>query len=77
MAKRSGYFGGRVGAAPSNGDLSTQRTANSKMWRHPATARQIAALKASGHFDGKYFSKGRAGQTIGKSVRANRGGDGR
>lgn len=40
------------------------------MWSEPATARQIAALKANGNFDGKYYSKGRAGETIGGSVRA-------
>ena len=39
------------------------------MWSQPATAKQIAALKSSGNFDGKYYSKGRAGQTIGQSVR--------
>src|SRR5690606_10754743 len=39
----------------------------------PATATQIAALKSTGNFDGKYYSKGRAGQTIGQSVRRGNG----
>lgn len=39
------------------------------MWSHPATAKQIAALRANGNFDGKYYSKGRAGQAIGESAR--------
>lgn len=43
------------------------------MWSQPATARQIAALKSTGTFDGKYYSKGRAGQTIGESVRRGNG----
>lgn len=43
------------------------------MWNQPATARQIAALKANGNFDGKYYSKGRAGQTIGESTRSAAG----
>lgn len=43
------------------------------MWSQPATARQIAALKSTGNFDGKYYSKGRAGQTIGESVRRGNG----
>ncbi|GHT79915.1 hypothetical protein FACS1894104_5210 [Actinomycetota bacterium] len=43
---------------------------NSRMWRQPATAKQIATLKRFGNYDGKYFSKGRAGQTIGNSKRA-------
>lgn len=43
------------------------------MWNQPATARQIAALKASGNFDGKYYSRGRAGQTIGESRRSGAG----
>ncbi|MCW3159473.1 S1 RNA-binding domain-containing protein [Micropruina sonneratiae] len=42
------------------------------MWSQPATPKQIAALKAHGNHDGKYYSKGRAGQTIGESVRSNR-----
>ena len=40
------------------------------MWSQPATARQVAALKANGNHDGKFYRKGRAGQTIGESVRA-------
>ena len=40
------------------------------MWSQPATPRQLAALKSNGNYDGKYYSKGRAGQTIGESVRA-------
>lgn len=40
------------------------------MWSQPATAKQIAALKAHGNLEGKYYSKGRAGQTIGQSIRS-------
>ncbi|MEI2621674.1 MAG: hypothetical protein V9G09_13165 [Candidatus Nanopelagicales bacterium] len=35
--------------------------------------KQIAALQALGDYDGKYYSKGRAGQTIGTAVRSQRG----
>lgn len=51
------------------GGGSSRTSSNSRMWSQPATARQIAALKANGNFDGKFYSKGRAGQTIGESVR--------
>ncbi|MDN4488626.1 S1 RNA-binding domain-containing protein [Demequina sp. SYSU T00039] len=40
------------------------------MWGQPATAAQLSVLKAHGNYDGKYYSKGRAGQTIGQSVRS-------
>lgn len=60
--RSNGSSGGR--------SLSGQRAANSRMWSQPATAAQIAALKANGNYDGQYYSKGRAGQTIGESVRA-------
>lgn len=49
---------------------STQRAANTRMWSQAATPNQIAALQAHGNYDGKYYSKGRAGQTIGASIRA-------
>ncbi len=42
-------------------------------WSRPATGRQIAALKAHGNYDGKYYSAGRASQTIGRSVRGSSG----
>lgn len=83
MTKGQGYSGRRTGASGSfgggatgsprmggSGTSSARSTANSKMWKEPATAKQIAALKANGNFDGKYYSKGRAGQNIGESVRA-------
>lgn len=44
-----------------------RRSGNSN-WSRPATGRQIAALKAHGNYDGKYFSAGRASQTIGRSL---------
>lgn len=49
---------------------SSRSSSNSRMWSQPATPRQLAALKANGNDDGKYYSKGRAGQTIGASVRS-------
>ncbi len=49
---------------------SSRSSSNSRMWSQPATPRQKAALKANGNYDGKYYSKGRAGQTIGESVRS-------
>ena len=52
------------------GGGSSQSSSNSRMWSQPATPRQKAALKANGNDDGKYYSKGRAGQTIGESVRS-------
>ena len=72
MAKGSGSAGGRrTGTSRPSSRISTAaaRSSNSDMWSQPATARQIAALKSNGNFDGKYYSKGRAGQTIGQSVR--------
>lgn len=57
----------------SSGSSSGQRASNSRMWNQPATARQIAALKANGNFDGNYYSKGRAGQAIGESMRSAAG----
>lgn len=41
---------------------------SSGRWSRPATGHQIAALKAHGNYDGKYYSMGRASQVIGKSV---------
>ena len=86
MAKGSGSSGSRGGSSRGGGSGSSRGSAsgsgstsggrpsggssNSKMWNQPATARQIAALKANGNFDGKFYSKGRAGQAIGESARA-------
>ena len=77
MAKGSGFTGGRSSGVPrgawrASASSSSRPSAISRMWSEPATARQIAALKANGNFDGKYFSKGRAGQVIGQSVRNER-----
>lgn len=73
MAK--GYSGrGRGssrGGSGQAGGSSSRSSSNSRMWSQPATSRQISALKAKGNYDGKYYSKGRAGQTIGESVRAS------
>lgn len=74
-ASRSGYASGR--SAPSEGARSSgrggsspaQRAVNTRMWSEPATGKQVATLKAHGNYDGKYYSKGRAGQAIGQSVR--------
>lgn len=62
--------GGSAARSASGGSASAQRAANARMWSQPATAKQIAALEAHGHYDGKYYSMGRAGQAIGDSVRA-------
>lgn len=40
---------------------------SSARWSRPATGRQIAALKAHGNYDGKYYSMGSASQAIGRS----------
>jgi len=73
MAKGSRSAGGRStasrGSSGTSAGSSATRSTNSRMWSQPATARQIAALNSTGNFDGKYYSKGRAGQTIGQSVR--------
>lgn len=66
MARSSGWS---VGRARGRSGSSARTAANSRMWSQPATAKQIAALKESGNFDGKYYSKGRAGQKIGDSIR--------
>lgn len=78
MAKGSWPAGGRStgssrGSSSVSASSSSTRSANSRMWSQPATPRQIAALKSNGNFDGNYYSKGRAGQTIGRSVRASKG----
>ena len=44
------------------------RQSSSSRWSRPATGKQIAALKSQGNYDGKYFSMGRASQTIGRSI---------
>lgn len=43
------------------------RRSSSSRWSRPATGKQIAALKAHGNYDGKYYSMGRASQAIGTS----------
>jgi hypothetical protein len=48
---------------------SARSAANSRMWGRSATSRQISTLKSHGNYDGKYYSSGRAGQTIGQSSR--------
>lgn len=78
MAKGSRSAGGRSTASSRGSSRtfvssSTTRSSNSRMWSEPATARQIAVLKSTGNFDGQYYSKGRAGQTIGQSVRRSDG----
>ncbi len=75
MAKgyRSASTGNRAsGSSARNGGgtSSARRAANTRMWSQPATPRQIATLQAYGNHDGKYYSKGRAGQTIGQSMRS-------
>lgn len=75
MAKGHQSSGGRSSGAAGAGSrtssaASSSRSSNSRMWSQPATAKQLSALKANGHFDGKYYSMGRAGQTIGQSVRS-------
>lgn len=74
MSKRSSSRGtGSSGPSQSSrgsAGSSSQSSSNSRMWSKPASPRQRAALKANGNDDGKYYSKGRAGQTIGKSVRS-------
>ena len=74
MAKGHRSGGGRSGGAASGSCTSSVTPAsvspNSRMWSQPATSKQIAALKGPGNFDGKYYSRGRAGQTIGQSVRS-------
>ena len=41
------------------------RRSSSSRWSRPATGKQIAALKAHGNYDGKYYSMGRASRAIG------------
>lgn len=47
------------------------RRSSSNRWSRPATGKQIAALKGSGKYDGKYYSMGRASQAIGGSSGAS------
>ncbi|SEN21564.1 hypothetical protein E3O25_02815 [Cryobacterium sp. TMT1-3] len=44
------------------------RRSSSNRWSRPATGKQIAALKSGGSYDGKYYSMGRASQSIGGSA---------
>ncbi len=46
------------------------RRSSSSRWSKPATRKQIASLKARGTYDGKYYSMGRASQTIAKGSSA-------
>lgn len=50
------------------------RRSSSSRWSRPATGKQIAALKAVGKYDGKYYSMGRASQAIGGSAGSSPGG---
>ena len=61
-----GRPGGRSGRSAGS---SSRSSSNSRMWSQPATPRQLTALKANENHDGKYYSKGRARQTISESVR--------
>lgn len=69
-ASSSRATGSSRSASVSSGGSAARSYANSRMWSQPATARQISALKSHGNFEGKFYSKGRAGQAIGESVRA-------
>lgn len=60
MSKGSSYS--------SRGSYGTKGS-NSAMWGRPASGKHISALKSHSNYDGKYYSAGRAGETIGKSVR--------
>ncbi len=53
------------------------RRSGSSRWSRPATGKQIAALKAHGSYDGKYYSMGRASQAIGGSGRRSSSGGSR
>lgn len=46
------------------------RRSSTNRWSRPATGKQIAALKAGGKYDGKYYSMGRASQSIEGTGRA-------
>ena len=48
------------------------RRSSSSRWSRPATGKQIAALKAHGNYDGKYYSMVRASQAIGGSSTRSR-----
>lgn len=52
------------------------RRSSSSRWSRPATGKQIAALKAHGNYDGKYYSIGRASQAIGGSSARGRSSSG-
>lgn len=49
------------------------RQSSSGRWSRSATGKQIAALKSHGNYDGKYYSMGRASQTIGRSIGSGSG----
>ncbi len=53
------------------------RRSSSSRWSRPATGKQIAALKAHGNYDGKYYSMGRASQAIGGASGGRSSSDGR
>ena len=67
----TGSRGGSSVGSARRGSSPAQSAANTRMWSQPATPAQVAALRAHGNHDGKYYSKGRAGQAIGESVRAS------
>ena len=50
------------------------RRSSSNRWSRPATGKQIAALKAHGNYDGKYYSMGRASSAIGAGLARGRRG---
>lgn len=80
MVKGYGRAGGSTSAsgasaagghrAASSSRRASRAAANTRMWSEPATGKQIAALRANGSHDGKYYSKGRAGEAIGGSIRS-------
>lgn len=80
MAKGYGRAGGSTSGsgaraagghrAASSSGRTPRAAANTRMWSEPATGKQIAALRANGIHDGKYYSKGRAGEAIGAAIRS-------
>lgn len=50
------------------------KSSRSGRWSRPATGAQIRALKAHGNYDGKYYSVGRASQSISRGVSSQRRG---
>ncbi|GHS89027.1 hypothetical protein FACS189487_08480 [Campylobacterota bacterium] len=50
---------------------STLNRINNEAWSKPSTPAQRTYLKSNGLFDGKYYSRGRAGEVIGNDVRSS------